>query len=102
MRVFAEHLLGKEQKYLLEVGETDFLIDIQSLYLMEETVGTSRDGLIAIHTTWAEHTNGGLLLFHHTSLNRTGVGTEDDVWMCLDKERVLHVAGRMIVREVHG
>ena len=78
--VGAEHLLGKRQEHLLQVGKRDVFIYIQAFHLMEETVGTGRDGFVAIDTSGADHTNGGRQLavfrmhvFHDTSLNRRGV-----------------------------
>ena len=111
--VWAEHLLGKRQEDLLEVGERNVLVDIEAFHLMEETVGTGSDSLIAIDTTRTDNPDGsgeftvlGVHVFHHTGLNRRGVRTEqnvlrDIVGMLRDEEGVLHVAGRMVGSEVH-
>ena len=44
LRLAAEHLLGEEQQYLLQVGERHVLVDIQSLYLV--------DGWAVRHAPW--------------------------------------------------
>ena len=54
LRVWAEHLLGKAEQYLLQVGEAYVLVDIESFYLVEEAVGTSCYRLVTIHTTRAD------------------------------------------------
>ena len=48
------------------------------------------------------HTDGRFGCFHDTALDRTGVGAEDNVGVLFNEESVLHVACRMIFREVHG
>ena len=69
---------------------------------MEEAVGTGADGLVAIDATRADDADGRLLFLHHACLHAGGVGTQDDVGVCLDEEGVLHIASRMVVGEVHG
>ena len=75
--VSTEHLTGKRQQHLLEVCKGDVLVDIESLYLMEEAMGAGCDGLIAIDTAWADDADGAgelavlrVHLFHDTSLDR--------------------------------
>ena len=70
--VWAEHLLGKRQEDLFEVGERNVLVDIEAFHLMEETVGTGSDSLVAIDTTRTDNTDGsgeftvlGVHVFHH-------------------------------------
>ena len=111
--VGSEHLAGKTEQYLLQVGERHVLVDVETLHLMEEAVGTSRDGLVAINAAWADDTDGsgefsvlGVHLFHHTGLNTRGVRAQQDVLrhivgMLAHEECVLHVAGWMISGEVH-
>ena len=48
LRVGAKHLAGKGEQHLLQVGEAHALVHIQALHLVEEAVGTGRDGLVAI------------------------------------------------------
>ena len=67
---FAEHLLCEEQQYLLQVGERHLLIDIKALHLMEEAVGTCRDGLVTVDASWANDAYRRLLTLHHTALHR--------------------------------
>ena len=80
---------------------------------MEEAVGTGCDGLIAIDSAWADDADGGCELtvlsmhvLHHTSLDRRGMRTQEDVLghiigMLRDEESVLHVTGRMVGSEIH-
>ena len=72
---------------------------------MEEAVGASGDGLVAIDTSWADDTNGRLVRLHVVSLVVRGMRAKDDVLghlvgVGLDEEGVLHVAGRMVGGEV--
>ena len=53
--VGAEHLPGEKQDGLLEVSEGDVLVDIQSLDLVENAVGTGRNSLVTEHSTWADN-----------------------------------------------
>ena len=99
--VFAKHFFSKEEKHLLEVCKTHFLIYIKSFDLMEEAMCTSRDGFVAINATRADDTYWWLLLFHHACLYRTGVSAQNDVWMRFYKESVLHIACWMVVGKVH-
>ena len=73
--VSTEHLTGKRQQHLLEVCKGDVLVDIESLYLMEEAMGAGCDGLIAIDAAWADDADGtcelavlSVHLFHDASL----------------------------------
>ena len=68
---------------------------------MEETVGASGDGFVAIHPTRANDANGWLLLFHSAHLHRTGVATQNNValhilFVGINKEGVLHIACRVV------
>jgi len=53
-----------------------------------------------------DHTDGGLLIFHDPDLDRGGVCPEQDATVFLirlfNEKRVLHVASRMVRREVQG
>ena len=66
--VRSEELLGKGEHHLLEVGEADVLINVESLYLVEETVSTGCDCLIAIYPTRTDDSDRGLLLLHYACL----------------------------------
>ena len=63
-------------------------------------MGTRRDRLIPEHTARHDEPHGRVSAFHFPNLNRTGVGPEQDVWISLYEEGVLHVAGRVLWREV--
>ena len=65
-------------------------------------MGTGTDGLVAVDAAWADNADGRLLLLHDTCLDAARMAAKNDVWMSLDEEGVLHIAGRMVVGEVHG
>ena len=92
--------MGKEEKYLLEVCEADILVNIEAFNLMEEAMGTSTHGFVAINATWAKNANGWLRLLHHSGLHTTGVAAKDDIRMRLHEERVLHIASWMIISKI--
>ena len=100
--VGTEHLLGEEQKHLLEVLERDVLVDVEAFHLVEEAVGAGRDGLVPIYSTGADDADGGLCLLHHTCLHAAGMRAEDDVGVRFHEERILHVTRRMVVGKVHA
>ena len=58
LRVGAEHLAGEAEQHLLQVGERYILVDIEALHLMEEAVGASRDGLVAVNAARADDADG--------------------------------------------
>ena len=72
-RIGAEHLTGKGEEHLLQVGERYVLIDIQAFYLMEEAVGTGADGLVAIDASRTEDAERRLVGFHIVCLVAAGV-----------------------------
>ena len=104
----AEELLHKVIQGLFQVGKRDVLIDVETLYLMEDAVGAGRDGLVAEHTTRGDDADGRLMGLHHADLHTRGVGAQQhirslvDIGFLADEEGVLHVAGRMVEREVQG
>ena len=73
---------------------------------MEEAVCACRDCLVAVHTTWAQHTDWRLLAEHGACLYAGGVGAKQNIgWLLhanllLNEERVLHVASRVLWCEV--
>ena len=105
LRVRAEHLASEREQHLLEVGEAHALVHVEPFHLMEEAVGTSRDGLVAIDTPRAEHADRRLMALHVVSLVARGVGAQKHVFrhvvgVLRYEERVLHVARRMVCGEV--
>ena len=52
--VCSEHLTGKGQKDLLQVGKGNVLVDIESFYLMEEAVCACRNSLVAVNASRAD------------------------------------------------
>ena len=76
---------------------------------MEEAVGTGADGLVAVYSSWAEHTDRWLVGFHIVSLVARSMAAENHILGnvvrigLLYKEGILHVAGWMVGSEVkHG
>ena len=75
---------------------------------MEDTVGASRDGLVAEHTARCNDTDGRLGGFHGTNLHTRGVSAKQNVAhavhvrLLINKEGVLHVAGGMVHGKVQG
>ena len=67
---------------------------------MEETVGTSRDSLVAINTPRADYSYWRLAVFHYTTLHGTCVSSKQYVWT-FHKECVLHVARRVVGGKIH-
>ena len=72
-RIRAEHLTGKGEEHLLQVGKRYVLIDIQAFYLMEEAVGTGADGFVAIDASRTEDAERRLVRFHIVCLVAAGV-----------------------------
>ena len=68
LRVWTKHLASKGEKHLLQVGERHVLVDVKTLYLMEEAMGACRDGLITIYASWAKNADRGFVSFHVVSL----------------------------------
>ena len=93
---------------LLQVGERDILVDVETLDLMEDAVGAGRDGFVAEHTARSDDADGRLVGLHHADLHARGVGAQQhirclvDIGLLADEEGVLHVAGGMVEREVQG
>ena len=107
--ISTKHLAGEGKEHLLQVGEAYVLIYIETLHLVEEAVGTGADGLVAVYSSWAEHTDRWLVGFHIVSLVVGSMATENYILGnvvrigLLYKEGILHVAGWMVGSEVkHG
>ena len=98
----SEHLFGEEEQGLFQVGERDIPVDIEAFHLVEHAVRAGRDGLVAEHPAGTDGPDRGFLVFHHPNLNRGGVGAEKDIGILHDKEGILHIAGRVLRREVQG
>jgi len=65
----AEELLYEVIQGLLQVSKRHVLVDIQALYLMEDAVGASRDGLVAEHTARGDDADRRLVGLHHADLH---------------------------------
>ncbi len=102
--VRAEHLAGEQEDGLLEVREGDVLVDIEALHLVEDAVRAGADGFVAEHAARADHADREGLGFHRTHLHGGGVGAEQERIQVAGghEEGVLHLAGRVVRREVQG
>ena len=104
----AKELLYKVVQSLLQVGKRNVFVDIKALNLVEDAMGAGRDGLVAEHSARGDDADGRLVGLHHADLHARGVGTQQhirglvDIGLLADKEGVLHVACRMVEREVQG
>lgn len=93
---------AKREKYLLQVGEANVLVNVESLNLMEEAVCTCRNGLIPIYTARAKHSDWWLMSGHIVSLVVRSVTAEEHVLghihrvASLYEERILHITGWMV------
>ena len=72
----------------------------QRFYLMEETVCAIGDRFITIYTSRTDNTDRRLLILHDTCLYGRSVCTKQYVRIMLDKESILHVAGRVVFCKV--
>ena len=107
--VSTKHLASKCKENLLQVGKADILVNIQTFYLMEETVCTCADGLVTIYTTRAKYTDRWLVGLHIVSLITRRMTAQENVLghivrvALLNEESILHIAGWMISGKVeHG
>ena len=98
--VRTEHFTSEIQQGLLQIGERHVFVNIEGLDLMEEAVGTRRDGFVAVHTAGAYYADGRFGVLHHTALDRGGVGAQKHIGITLYEEGVLHVACRMVGCEI--
>ena len=100
--VRTEHLAGEKKDGLLEVGERHILVDVETLYLMEDAVGTGGDRLVPEHTARADDTDRKLHGLHRAHLDGGCVGPQQKRIRMTGghEEGVLHVSGRMVQREV--
>ena len=102
--VRAEHLSCKQEDSLLKIGESNVFIDIKTLHLMENAVRAGRNGLIAEYASRANHADRQLVLFHCTNLHAGRMGTQQQrVQVAVGhKESILHIARRVVRREVQS
>ncbi len=66
----AEHLFGKVEQSLFQVGKGDVFIYVKCLYLVEEAVSPIGDGFVAVDTARADDADRGLCMLHRAGLNR--------------------------------
>lgn len=70
---------------------------------MEETVSTIGDSLITIYTSRTDDTDRQVLAFPLLGSVRKKVCVRSNTSrVMLDKERILHIAGRMVLGEIQG
>ena len=70
---------------------------------MEDAVSTCRYGLVAEHTAGSDDADRRFVVFHNTHLHRRRMRTQSHLllsFLLLDKEGVLHIAGRVVVWKI--
>ena len=87
---------------LLEVSKTYIPVDVKAFDLVKKTMSAGRDGLIAVHPSRHDGTDGRLLIFHQADLYIGRMGTQHHIRVPGDKECVLHFTRWMIFRKVEG
>ena len=102
--VAAEERLGERVERAGQVGEGDVAVDHQALDLVEHRHVGGVGGVLPEHPAGHDHVEGRLLAGHHPHLHRRGVGAQHGGARLahLDVERVVHVARRVVGREVEG
>ena len=76
---FAEHFLHKKIKRLLQIGERNIFIHIQSFALVEKTMRPGADGFIPVYAARTNDPYGRFLFFHHPGLHTAGMGAQQPV-----------------------
>ena len=101
--LLAEHPLGELEEGALEVGHADPLVHRQQLDLREHPLATGVGGFVAVAPAGDCDADGRLVLLHEARLVGRGMGAQQEgaaVLLCaLQPERVLHIAGRMVLRD---
>ena len=89
---------------MFKVGKSDVLVNVEAFYLMEDAVGAGRYGFVSEHAAGAHHADGQGLRFHGAHLHGGGVRAQQQrIHMAgAHEEGVLHLAGRVVGREVQG
>ena len=64
---------------LLKIDKRHVFVNIEAFYLMENAMGTGRDGFISKYASGGDNANGHLSTFHGTHLNARRVGTKKDI-----------------------
>ena len=95
-----EHFLHKIIKRLFQVGKAYVFVNKQTFYLVKNAVRPGRNSFVAVHAARRKRTDGRLLVFHYPHLHAGGMRTQQHI--AFHKKSVLHVAGRVVFREVQG
>ena len=74
LHLFAKHFLHEKIKGLLQVGERNIFVYIQSFGLVEKTMRPGADGFIPVYAAGTNDPDGRFLLFHHPGLYAAGMG----------------------------
>src|SRR5690606_535571 len=88
----------------LQISKRDILIHIKSFYLMKKTMCPCRNSFIPVNTPRHNGTKRRFTQLHHPYLNRRSMCTKRNIipFFLFNKESVLHVTGRVLVRRVQG
>ena len=95
-----EQLAREIEQGLFQVGKRHVFVYIKSFNLMENAVGTGRNGFVAEHAAGENSPNWRLGFFHHPNLNARCVGAQQHIRVFADKKGILHVARRVLGRKV--
>ena len=96
---FTEQFLNELVEHTLKVAERDALIHNKTFHLMEHR-GVGGIGVRAENAAGNQDLDGRLFHIHHTDLAAAGLGAQDNV-IC-NVESILHIAGRMIFRNIQA
>src|SRR5690606_30316791 len=96
--------LNEVEQSLFQIGKRYIFIHIKSLDLMEETMCTCRNSLIAVHPARHNGTERWLACFHQSNLNGRGMRTQGNIItiLFLDKESILHITRRVLRWKIQG
>ena len=90
------------QQGLFHIGKRNMFINIQSLYLVKNTMGTSRNHFITKHSARTNNTNRRTIVFHYPHLYGRRMRTQGNIRIFINKERILHIAGGVFYRKIQG
>ncbi len=96
----AKHFLYEKIKGLLQIGERNVFVHIQSFTLVEKTMRPRADGFIAVYATGTDDPDRRLLRFHHPGLHAAGMGAQEPVRIPMYIKCILHIPRGMVFRQV--
>ena len=97
--VCTEQRLDEFVEHSLQVAERDALVNDEAFHLVEHR-GVGRVGVGTEHAARDQHLDRRLFHVHDADLTAAGLGSQHNV-VC-DVERILHVAGGMVLRHIQA